>query len=101
VLLQVADRYPDLFQDMVQLFGAKRVERRFQSDISVVLHPLPKLPLMICYWFAEEGIASALNLFFDRTADQNLDIGSIFNLGAGLAQMFEKIARRHGVTLTD
>lgn len=98
-LKQVADRYPDLFQDMVELFGAREVERQFQSDISVVLHPLPKLPLMICYAFAEEGIASTLNLFWDSTADQNLDIGSIFNLGAGLAQMFEKLALRHGVMI--
>jgi hypothetical protein len=98
-LKQVADRYPDLFQDMVDLFGARQVERQFQSDISVVLHPLPKLPLLICYAFAEEGIASTLNLFFDSTADRNLDIGSIYNIGAGLAQMFEKLARRHGVVI--
>lgn len=95
----VADRYPELFQDMVLLFGAQQVARQFQSDISVVLHPLPKLPVLICYSQAEEGIASALNLFFDSTADQNLDIGAIFNIGAGLAQMFEKIARRHGVVI--
>jgi hypothetical protein len=37
-----------------------------------------------------------LNVFFDDTADANLDIGSLFSLGAGLAQMFTKIARRHG-----
>lgn len=98
-LKQVADRYPDLFQDMVDLFGAREVERQFQSDISVVLHPLPKIPLLVCYAFAEEGIGSTLNLFFDSTADQNLDIGSLYNLGGGLAQMFEKLALRHGVVI--
>ncbi|MCK7512520.1 MAG: hypothetical protein MZV70_56460 [Desulfobacterales bacterium] len=39
---------------------------------------------------------SSLNVFFDDTADQNLDIGGIFALGAGLAQMFTRIALRHG-----
>ena len=38
---------------------------------------------------------SSLNVFFDQTADNYLDIGSIFSLGAGLAQMFAKVALRH------
>jgi hypothetical protein len=44
----------------------------------------------------EEGLASSLNLFFDDTADKNLHINSIYTLGAGLTQMFEKISLRHG-----
>jgi len=51
---------------------------------------------MICYWGPEDGLASSLNVFYDETADKNLDIGSIFTLGAGLTQMFEKLAQRHG-----
>lgn len=93
---RVADTYTELFDDLVHLFNAKQVAPQFESDISVVLHPLPRVPIMICYWLPEDGIASSLNLFFDRTADQNLDIGSLFSLGAGLAQMFAKIALRHG-----
>ena len=93
---QVADRHTGLFDDMVHLFNAKQVEDQFESDISVVLHPLPKVPLMVCYWLPEGGLQSSLNLFFDQTADSNLDIGAIFTLGAGLAQMFEKLSQRHG-----
>jgi hypothetical protein len=96
-LKRVADSYTELFDDMVHIFNGREVERQFESDISVVLHPLPKIPLMVCYWRPEEGMQSSLNLFFDRTADQNLDIGSIFSLGAGLAQMFSRMALRHGV----
>jgi hypothetical protein len=44
----------------------------------------------------EDGLESSLNVFFDQTADKNLDIGSVFTLGVGLSQMFVKIARRHG-----
>ena len=51
---------------------------------------------MICYWQPEDGLGSSLNLFFDDTADDNLSIGSVFYLGAGLAQMFSKLAQRHG-----
>lgn len=97
-MLRVADIYTDLFDDMVHLFSGRQVERQFQSDISVVLHPLPKVPVMICYWRPDEGLGSSLNIFFDQTADQNLDIGSIFSLGAGLTQMFQKLALRHGLS---
>ncbi len=95
---RLADVYTDLFDDMVRLFNGKQVDQQFQSDISVALHPLPRVPIMVCYWLPDEGLDSSLNLFFDRTADENLDIGSVFSLGAGLAQMFEKIAVRHGVS---
>ncbi len=93
---RVADIYTDLFDDMVHIFSGKRVEKQFESDISVVLHPLPVVPIMICYWRPEEGLESSLNVFFDETADKNLDVGSVFSLGVGLAQMFGKIALRHG-----
>ena len=93
---RVADTYPDLFDDLVHIFGGKQVEKQFESDISVVLHVLPRVPMMVCYWLPEESLESSLNLFFDEAADKNLAIGSIFTLGAGLTQMFEKLALRHG-----
>jgi hypothetical protein len=81
---------------MIHIFSAKQVAEEFESDISVVLHPLPKVPLMICYWRPEEGLESDLHVFFDRTADENLGTSSVFTLGAGLARMLEKLALRHG-----
>jgi hypothetical protein len=93
---RVADIYTPLFDDIVHIFGGKKVDKQFESDISVVLYPLPKVPVMICYWLPEDGMDSSLHIFFDETADRNLDIGSVFNLGVGLAQMFAKIALRHG-----
>jgi len=94
---QVADTYPAFFDDLVHLFGGTQAEKQFQSDISVVLHILPKIPVMICYWFAEGGLESSLHIFFDKTADVNLDIDSIYTLAAGLSIMFSKLALRHGV----
>jgi len=91
------ERYP-LFQKRCEE-QMKQVDPRFQSDISVVLHPLPKVPIMVCYWLPEEGMQSSLNVFFDQTADKNLDIGSIYSLGNGLAQMFTRLARRHGLAM--
>jgi hypothetical protein len=95
-LKRVADVYTPLFDDMVHLFGGKQVEHQFESDIAVVLLPLPRVPIMVCYWLPEEGMQSSLNVFFDDTAVDNLDIAAVFALGSGLAQMFAKIALRHG-----
>jgi len=94
---KVADTYTDLFEDMVHLFNGRQVKNHYQSDISLVLHPLPKLPMLICYWKPEDGMESDLNIFFDAHAEKNLPIESIYALGVGLVVMFEKIALRHGV----
>jgi len=93
---KVADTYADLFDDMIHIFSGEPVEKQFESDISVVLYPLPKVPIMICYWLPEDGLASSLNVYFDSTADDNLGADSIFTLGGGLSQMFVKIAMKHG-----
>jgi len=95
-LKKVADTYTDLFEDMIHIFNGRQVENHYASDISLVLHPLPKVPVLICYWKPEEGLESSLNIFFDDTAEENLTIESLYALATGLVRMFEKIALRHG-----
>lgn len=92
----MADTYTDLFEDMIHLFNGKAVARHFDADISLVLYPLPLVPILICYWKPEEGLSSNLQLFFDSRAEDNLPAESIYALAAGLVRMFEKIALRHG-----
>ena len=95
---RVADTYTDLFNDMVHIFSGKKVEKQFESDISVVLYPLPKVPIMVCYWLPEDDLESSLHVFFDNTADENLGTDTVFTLGVGLSQMFTKLALRHGIS---
>jgi hypothetical protein len=94
-LKKVADTYTNLFEDMLHIFNGRQVENHYASDISLVLHPLPKVPILICYWKPEDGLESSLNLFFDSTAEDNLNIESLYALGTGLVRMFEKISLRH------
>jgi len=94
-LKRVADSYTDLFEDMIKIFNGKQVENHYVADISLVLRPLPKVPLLICYWRPEDGLDSNLNLFFDTTAGENLGVEYIYTLGVGLVKMFEKIALTH------
>ena len=93
---QVADTNPFFFKDIMELFNGRPVQNHYDADISLIIYPLPLLPLLICYNHPEEGLKSDLNLFFDSTADKNLPIENIYTLSTGLANMFKKLAKTHG-----
>lgn len=95
-LKRVADTYTDLFKDMLDIFDGKQIVSHIDSDISIVLYPLPLFPIMVCCWKPEDGLESGLHIYFDAASDDNLDIESIYTLCEGVALMFEKIALRHG-----
>ena len=94
-LKKVADTYTGLFEDMLQIFSGKQVDYHYFADISILLHPLPKVPIMICYSKPEDEIESSLSIFFNSTIVENLGFEGAFSLGTGLTLMFEKIALRH------
>jgi len=98
-LKQIADKYPNLFEDMVHIFSGKQVDNHYQSDIAIVLYPLPKVPLLVCYWKPDDGLESSLNIFFDTTASENIGTETLYMFIAGIVVMFEKIALRHGVEI--
>jgi len=93
---EIADKHTDLFEYLIKMFsGMFSSAGKINSDISVVLFPFPKVPVMICYWKPEDDLESQLHIFFDSTAEENLNIESIFSLGVGLASMLEKIMLKH------
>jgi len=94
-LKRIADTYPDFFNDMLDVFNGKRTETRFDADTAVVMYPLPRAPILFCYWSAEDGMDSNLQVFFDTCVEDNLSIHSIYTLGAGLVNMFEKLSMKH------
>jgi hypothetical protein len=95
-LKKLLDNYPDLLGDLLSMFSGRRADNDlFDSDLALSLYPLPKVPILLCYWNAEAGMDSNLNIFFDVSAEEHLTIESIFSLGVGLVMMFEKIARKH------
>ncbi len=96
-LKKIADTHMDLFFDkVIYIFGGRPVETRFTSDVSLIIYPLPKVPILISYSKPEDNGESRLNLFFDNFAEDNLNIESIHMLCTGIVTMFEKIASRHG-----
>ncbi|WDP83759.1 MAG: DUF3786 domain-containing protein [Desulfobacter sp.] len=93
---QVADTNPSFFKDIIELFNGKPVQNHYDADISLMIRPLPLLPMLICYNRAEDGLESDLNLFFDDSADKNLPIENIYSLSTGLVNMFKRLAQTHG-----
>jgi hypothetical protein len=95
-LKELVDKHTDLFELIVDIFDGKPSPGSFDSDISVVVHPLPKLPILISYWKKEADLDSSLSLFFDESANENLPIGALYILAVGMLTMFEKIVLTHG-----
>ncbi len=95
-LKQIADTHTNFFEIILHIFGGRPAAISYSSDISLVLHPLPKVPMLICYCKPDEDLDSKLNIFFDTTAEDNLNIRSVFGITAGLVRMLEKISVRHG-----
>ncbi|MEN8142461.1 MAG: DUF3786 domain-containing protein, partial [Thermodesulfobacteriota bacterium] len=93
-LRRLADDNPDLLNDLIDLFMGKTIEW-YDADIALILYPLPKIPLLICYHAPEDDLESKLTIFFDECCSTNLHIKSIFTLCSGLVQMFTKIAEHH------
>jgi len=96
LLKQIADTHTDLFEDMLHLFGGRPATTNFSSDVSLIIYPLPRIPILISYCKPEDELESKLNIFFDSTAEDNLNSRSIYGITAGFVRMFEKITSRHG-----
>jgi hypothetical protein len=93
---RLVDAHTDLFEDLLDLFDGTYASDDSAASVSIILRPLPKLPLLIRYWRNEGDFDSALSLFFDAAAVENLRIESIYTLCVGLLTMFERIVMTHG-----
>ena len=94
-LKRLVDTHTELLKDLIDIFSGERSVNLFGSDVSLVLFPLPRIPVLICYWEPEDGMESSLHIFFDDTATDHLSVEWLHSLCAGLVAMFEKIALKH------
>jgi hypothetical protein len=97
----IVDEDPELFFDAMSMFAcipaeAKSGEAFAGADHAVVLHPLPKVPMLVAYWKADGEFESKLTLLFDRSAEVNLGAESIYMLVTGLLEMLRRFMNRHG-----
>lgn len=95
-LKKLADSHTDLFFDVLSVFGGKRPEDDFSADRALIVHPLPKVPLLICYWEPEDDFESKLNVLYDSAVEDNLRIEALYVLATGITAMMTRIIRTHG-----
>lgn len=93
---KMADEDPELFCDILGLFGKQTLDSGFKADEEYLLWPLPNVPVLFCYWRAEGEFASRLSLSFDKVTHANIDAEHLFRLTAGMLEMFKRIMTRHG-----
>lgn len=96
-LRRLADAHRELFFELLDVFGAKKVAYT-DADYSLVIHPLPKLPLMIQYWVPEDDFDSKMCLHFDKSASDNINIEYIYTLTRGIVEMFRLLIVKHNMT---
>jgi hypothetical protein len=94
-LLELVDANTELVFEILRLFGAEPLDGRPLADRSLIIYPLPRVPLLINYWPPEDGFGSKLNILFDRSATANSDPESIYLLTRGIVEMFRQLIVRH------
>ena len=99
---RIVDQNPDFFFDAMSLFspasaGNTAGEAFSSADDAIVVHPMPRLPLLLAYWRADGEFESKLVLFFDTSAEENLGAEFIYLLTMGILEMFRRIFSTHSV----
>jgi hypothetical protein len=92
---RLADEHGELFIDILEVFGKPAGTGVSDADVSIVLTPFPKVPILFSYWEPSGAFDAKLKMLFDNTATANLDARSIFFICTGMMEMFTKFIQTH------
>ncbi len=92
---RAADGHPELFLDIIELFGKEYKAESSVSEHSVILYPLPKVPFLVSYTPRDGAFESTLTLLFDRSIEANLRAEGAYLLGTGIVEMINRIIEKH------
>ena len=91
---------PDLLFDALSLFGTgvegSGLADDEGPDRAIILHPLPRVRMMIGYWRSDDDFEAQWTILFDRACERNLDARSTYLLVQGFPEMLRRILERHG-----
>ena len=94
-LRQLADAHTDLVFEILQVFNAAPAKDGSSADYSLIVWPLPLVPVLINYWQAEDEFSSKLNILFDRSVEKNLPAEALYLMIRGIVEMFRQLIVRH------
>ncbi len=89
-----AGRAGALAEASSRLGGRLLDPKQFGADLAVVLHPLPRIPLLLLFWDQEpeDGFEARVSILFDATIVEHLDIESILFMCERLVELLEQEA---------
>ena len=77
-----------LLRKLVEM-GAERVDG-FSARHSFIIHPLPKIPVLILLWPGDEDFGAECKMLLDSTATGFLDVEALLYLGMALVKAINK-----------
>ncbi|MCX8030315.1 MAG: DUF3786 domain-containing protein [Thermodesulfovibrionales bacterium] len=78
-LNQVCDSNNEIIDEIFQKLGST-TETEELAKKGWIIHPLPKIPLLVLYWQRDDSFDSQTKILFDSSADCYLDIESLIFL---------------------
>ncbi len=78
---------PEDFRRVVESFGGEGMDA---GDVGAVIPALPKVPLALVLWAADEEFEARANILFDVTASTHLETASLYMLGIQLSKAVRK-----------
>lgn len=94
-LRQLVDAHTELVVEILTLLGATTPADSPAADHTLLLLPLPRVPMLVCYWRPEEHFESRLTILFDRSAEANAAPEALYLLSRGIIEMIRQIIVRH------
>jgi hypothetical protein len=91
-LVAMFSRAEDAMVKAVAKLGGRQVEGQ-PSDMAWVAPLLPKVPMLLLYWRADEEFPARVKVLFDRSADRFLDVETIMYVGEGFVKVLERFLR--------
>ena len=79
----------DALAERLSALGAVRCAEEVQGDIALVVHPLPKVPVLSLFWDRDEEFPASFQFLFDGSASSYLDLEA---LAAMLQYIYLKLA---------
>ena len=94
----------EAFEPLARAFGGQmgsllRVARELggqeigMGDIGVVIPVLPRIPVAVIFWVADEEFPARANMIFDASASHYLSTAALYVLGSVVARRLLKTAR--------
>jgi hypothetical protein len=92
-LRRMLDSDLQVMKQLLETFGAEESDD-FPAQYAWQISLLPKVPVAVLYWAADDEFDSKLKILFDSTADKFLDVESLIFLVEGLVYNIEAALER-------